>query len=445
MQCYKKHMDAEFLQQIREVTEDGLTREFVPKSPRDKEIISIPDVVSICIGVRRCGKSTLMESVILRLLQEGVSRDNIVCINFSDDRLLGLRAGGWDAFFSAYYGQFPEKRGKETVYFFFDEIQQFPHWELFVERLRREENCRIFITGSSAHLLAHEVGTELRGRTLSTELFPFSFGEFLMRCGVSPTGRGTTHRMKVFKAWDKYCAEGGFPAVFDVPEEARKLLHREYLNALMLRDVIERYKVTQPLALRHLVNRMVNGIGTLFSFRKVEEELKALGFSLNRNMVAQYLQWLEDAYFLFTIPVYSASVARQARELRKVYCVDHAMANTLSNGVLKNRGQMLENMVFVHLRRYTPQVYYYKTKNALEVDFIAVFPEGEKLLVQVCADMSAADTRKRELRALQAAMAESGLRHGLIVTNSAPESITTEAGDIELVPASAFLAHAPIA
>lgn len=438
-------MDAEFLQMVREVTEEGLTREFSPKCPRDKEIISIPDVVSICIGVRRSGKSTLMESIILRLLREGVSRDNIVCINFSDDRLLGLQSGGWDAFFSAYYGRFPEKRGQETVYFFFDEIQQFPHWELFVERLRREENCRIFITGSSAHLLAHEVGTELRGRTLSTELFPFSFGEFRVRCGISRTGRGTTHRMKVLHAWEKYRAEGGFPAVFDLPEEARKLLHREYLNALMLRDVIERHKVTQPLALRHLVNRMVNGIGTLFSFRKVGEELKALGFSTNRELVAQYLQWLEDAYFLFTIPVYSASVARQARELRKVYCVDHAMANTLSNGVLKNRGQMLENMVFVHLRRYTQQVFYYKTQNAYEVDFIAVFAEGEKLLVQVCADLSAPDTRKRELRALQAAMKESGLEHGLVITEgSTPETIRTDAGEIRIVPAADFLSVEPI-
>lgn len=433
-------MDAELLQRVREVTDEGLVREFTPKSPRDKKIPSIADVVSICIGVRRCGKSTLMESVILRLLEEGVSRDNIVCINFSDDRLLGLQSGGWDAFFSAYYSRFPEKRSRETVYFFFDEIQQYPHWELFVERLRREENCRIFITGSSANLLAHEVGTELRGRTLSTELFPFSFREFMVRCGVSPQGRGTTHRMQVLKAWERFCTEGGFPAVYALPDEARKMLHREYLNALMLRDVIERYKVTQPLALRHLINRMVNGIGTLFSYRKIGEELKALGFAVNREMVAQYLQWLEDAYFLFTIPVYSASVARQARELRKVYCVDHAMANTLSNGVLKNRGQMLENMVFVHLRRHTPQVFYYKTKNAYEVDFIAVFPEGEKMLVQVCADMSAPDTRKRELRALQAAMAESGLRRAFIVTDGAPESISAAEGEIELTPATQFLA-----
>lgn len=433
-------MDAEFLQSLREVTEEGLLREFQPKSPRDKTIISIPDVVSICIGVRRCGKSTLMESLILRLLREGVSRDNILCINFADDRLLGLQSGGWDALFSAYYGRFPEKRGKETVYFFFDEIQQFPHWSLFVERLRREENCRIFITGSSAHLLSHEIATELRGRTLSTELFPFSFGEFLMRCGVPRQGSGTTHRMKVLKAWEKYSAEGGFPAVFDLPAEARKLLHREYLNALMLRDVIERYKVTQPLALRHLVNRMVNGIGTLFSHRKVEEELKALGLAVNRNMVAQYLQWLEDAYFLFTIPVYSASVARQTRELKKVYCVDHAIANTLSNGVLKNRGQMLENMVFVHLRRQTPQIYYYKTQTGFEVDFIAVLPDGEKLPVQVCADMSAPDTRKRELRALQAAMAESHLTRGVVVTEGPAESLTTEEGTIDIIPATEFLA-----
>lgn len=145
-----------------------------------------------------------------------------------------------------------------------------------------------------------------------------------------------------------------------------------------------------------------------------------------------------------SIPVYSASVARQSRELRKIYCVDHAIASTLSNGVLKNRGQILENMVFVHLRRHTSQVFYYKTQNALEVDFVAVFPEGEKLLVQVCADMSSPDTRKRELRALQAAMAESGLQRGIIVTEGAPESIRTAEGSIEIVPAMKFLAESPL-
>lgn len=431
-------MNADFIQAVNHVVEEGLERQYAEQSPRDTVISFLPEVVSICMGVRRCGKSTLMGNLIHQLLQQGVPRENILSINFADDRLLGLQNGGWDALYTAYFSQFPEKRGRETVYFFFDEIQQFPRWELFVERLRREEKCQIFITGSSARLLAHDIATELRGRTLTWELFPFSFGEFLVRRGITK-GRGTSRRLNVLKAWEDYKQQGGFPAVYNLPADSRTHLHREYYNALMLRDVIERHRVSHPLALRHLVNRMVNGIGTLFSFRKVGEELKALGFTLTRDGVAQYLQWLEDAYFLFTIPVYSASVARQARELRKVYCIDHGMAATLSNGVLKNRGQALENMVFIHLRRQTPQVYYYKTKRALEVDFMAVMPDGEKHLIQVCADMSDADTRKRELRALQEAMAECSLTQGFIITESHAETITTAEGEIRILPAYEWL------
>lgn len=439
--CYIAAMDTTFQQAVQDVIDEGIERTSLAKSPRDKRIITLPEIVSICIGVRRCGKSTLMESVILKLLAEGVARENIVCINFADDRLLPLRVGGWDALFTAYYGRFPAKRHRETVYFFFDEIQQFPNWELFVERLRREENCRIFITGSSAHLLAHEVGTALRGRTLSCELFPFSFGEFLVRRGIARSGRGVNRRLALTKAWNDYKEQGGFPAVYDLPEPTRKLVHREYANALMLRDVIERYRVSQPLVLRHLATRMLNGIGTLFSFRKVEEELKALGFAVGRDTVAQYLKWLEDAYFIFTITVHTASVARQARELRKVYCVDHAMARSLGNGVLKNRGQVLENIVFVHLRRQTPQVCYYKTKNGHEVDFWATLPDGSQQAVQVCADMSTPETRKRELRALQAAMAESGLKEGWVVTENETETLQVPEGTIHLVPANVFLAE----
>lgn len=434
-------MDANFQETAKVIVDEGLEREFTPKSPRDIRIPEVPDVVSICIGVRRCGKSTLMEGVILKLLEGGVPRENIVCINFADERLLPLQSGGWDALYTAYYGRYPEKRKRETVYFFFDEIQLYPHWELFVERLRREENCRVFITGSSSRMLSEEIATELRGRSLSCELFPFSFGEFMTRAGVKRGGRGAARRLAQMKAWEDYKAQGGFPAVYGLPGETRRLMHHEYRNALMLRDVIERNRVSQPLALRHLVNRLLNGIGTMFSFRKVGEELKALGFPITRASVAQYLQWLEDAYFIFTITVYTASAARQTRELRKVYCVDHALAATLSNGVLKNRGQMLENIVFVELRRKTRQVYYYKSMGGFEVDFMAVMPDGAKRLVQVCADISSPATRKRELRALRAAMEETGLQEAWLVTEWENETVELPCGTVHVVPAADYLAQ----
>lgn len=422
---------------------DNQQMRFASASPRSLQIKTLDGVISIVMGVRRCGKSTLMENIMTRLVAQGTPRENIVWLNFSDDRFLSLHQGGWDTIHSVYYSMYPEKRHNEKVYFFFDEIQTYPNWELFVERLRREENCEIYITGSSSRMLSKEIGTALRGRTLSWELFPFSFGEYLIRCNPPRSKKSSNYRLLMQNAWERYKQEGGFPAVFGIEAPLRRQLHQEYFNALLLRDIIERYDVRSPQVLRHLSNRVINGIGTLFSVRKVHEEIKALGYSLSRETITQFLQWMEDAYFIFAVPAYSASVARQAREFRKIYCVDHAMAASLSTRILKNRGQMLENMVFCGLRRISPDIYYYRTRDNFEVDFISIMPNGDKNLVQVCEEMSTLETRAREVRALSAAMAETGLTTGYIVTENLRETIETDYGTICCIPAPEFLSDSP--
>lgn len=431
-------MNEEFKTIVTEQIIDNQQRPFAVASPRLLEIQALDGVISIVMGVRRCGKSTLMESKMAWLVTQGVPRENIVWLNFSDDRFLPLSYGGWDTIHSAYYSMFPEKRLKEKAYFFFDEIQLYPNWELFVERLRREENVEIYITGSSARMLSKEIGTALRGRTLSWELFPFSFAEFLIRCNPPRDKRGSHYRLFMQNAWERYKEEGGFPAVFGINPLLRRQLHQEYFNALLLRDVIERYNVRYPQVLRLLAGRVINGIGTLFSVRKVHDELKSLGYAIGRDTITQLLQWMEDAYFIFSVPAFSASYARQAREFRKLYCVDHAMAASLGTHIQKNRGQMLENMVFCALRQQSPDVYYYRTKENYEVDFIAILRNGDKVLVQVCADMSVPDTRRREIRALSSAMKETTLRSGYIVTESLNETIETPDGTIRCVPAPEF-------
>lgn len=428
---------------VTEQIVDNQQMHFASASPRSLQIKTLDGVISIVMGVRRCGKSTLMESIMTRLEEQGTPRENIVWLNFSDDRFLSLQQGGWDTIHSVYYSMYPEKRHNEKVYFFFDEIQTYPNWELFVERLRREENCEIYITGSSARMLSKEIGTALRGRTLSWELFPFSFGEYLIRCNPPKSKKSSNYRLLMQNAWERYKQEGGFPAVFGIEAPLRRQLHQEYFNALLLRDIIERYDVRSPQVLRHLSNRVINGIGTLFSVRKVHEEVKTLGYSVSRETITQFLQWMEDAYFIFAVPAYSASVARQAREFRKIYCVDHAMAASLSTRILKNRGQMLENMVFCGLRRITPDIYYYRTRDNFEVDFISIMPNGDKYLVQVCEEMSTLDTRAREVRALSAAMAETRLTTGYIVTENLRETIETDHGTICCIPAPEFLSDSP--
>lgn len=437
-------MSLEFVQTIRDIMESNMERPLETRCPRSLRVRTLDKHISIYMGVRRCGKSTLMEARMAELVAAGVPRENIVWMNFADPRLAPLHTGQWEAIHTAYYGKYPDKHLKEKVYFFFDEIQDFSGWETFVEWLRRDELSEIYITGSSSKLLSREIATTLRGRTLSWELFPFSFREFLVRCGVNPQGRGTTHRLSVQKAWQQYRTEGGFPEVFGLDENMRRHLHSEYMNAMLLRDVIERYEVKQPHVLRHLATRAVNGIGTLFSQRKAEAEFKELGYTMRREQISQYLQWFEDAYFIFSVPRYTPSVAKQAREFRKLYCIDHALAASLGSGILRNRGQQLENIVFLALRRLTPDVYYHKTEKGHEVDFLALQRETEsKWLVQVSENIEDPRTRTRELRALAEAMAETHTAESWLVTESAYDDITLPEGTIHVLPAYDFLLRLP--
>ncbi|HRZ80143.1 MAG TPA: AAA family ATPase, partial [bacterium] len=146
---------------------------------RDFDFYRIEKKADIFIGVRRCGKSTLMTQIMSDLIKNGVKRENILFMNFFDDRIAELRKIGPAVVTDVYFSLFPEKKGVEKIYCFFDEIQETANWEMFVERILRTELCEIYITGSSAKMLSSEIATQMRGRSLSYELFPFSFKEFL--------------------------------------------------------------------------------------------------------------------------------------------------------------------------------------------------------------------------------------------------------------------------
>ena len=169
------------LETLKSIILDFHEAELETGVPRRIRIEAVPDKVTICIGVRRSGKSTYLFQVIKRLLDEGVQPENILYLNFFDDRLHNLRREGLGLITEAYYSLFPEKKNAETVYCFFDEIQVIDGWEPFVDRLRRTERCEIYLTGSSAQMLSKEIATHMRGRALSWEIFPFSFRE----CGVN--------------------------------------------------------------------------------------------------------------------------------------------------------------------------------------------------------------------------------------------------------------------
>ena len=395
--------------------------------PRRLRIETVPGKATVCIGVRRSGKSTYLYQSIARLLEQGVPRQNILYLNFFDDRLHHLRHGDLGLSTDAYFSLYPEKKDAETVHCFFDEIQAAPGWEPFVDRLLRTERCQVHLTGSSAQLL-------------SWEIFPFSFREYLDYRGIDGAGElSTKRRLTIVKAFDEYWERGGFPEVAGLGRDLRIRIHQEYFNTILFRDLVERHDVSHPRAVSDLAHRLVDDAASLYTVNSLTGYLKSLGHKVPKASVSEYLEWFEDAYFLFTVRIFDASAARRNANPKKVYCIDHALIASVASGILVNSGHLLENLVFTALRRRYPEIHYYRTRTGRQVDFVVPRRGGPPMLVQACESLADPRTRKRETAALAAAMAELDVGTATIVTRNERERIEAGGAAIEVVPAWRFL------
>ena len=200
-----------------------------------------------------------------------------------------------------------------------------------------------------------------------------------------------------------------------------------------------RHDVAHPRAVSDLAQRLVDNTAALYSINRLTRYLQSLGHRAPKSAVSDYVEWFEDAFFLFTVRIFDASPARANANPKKIYCVDHALARSVGSGILVNAGHLLENLVFTALRRRTPDIRYFKDRNGREVDFVAPMPDGTRALIQVCESLVDPKTRKREVAALGHAMAALGLRKGTIVTRDEEDTVPVDAGRIDVVPAWRFL------
>jgi hypothetical protein len=432
--------DSTMIETIKSIILDFQENQLETGVPRRISIETVPDKATICIGVRRSGKSTYMFQIIKHLLDGGVSGQNILYLNFFDDRLHNLNKDSLGLILEAYYSIYPEKKNIEKVYCFFDEIQMISGWEPFINRLMRTEKCVVYLTGSSARMLSKEIATQMRGRALSWEIFPFSFLEFLDYKQIKIDGAlSTKKRLLVKKAFAEYWETGGFPEVSGLTRLLRIKIHQEYFHTILFRDLIERHDISHPKALTDLAYRLVDNISSLYSINSLTGYLKSLGYKAPKSSVSDYLKWFEDAYFLFTVRIFDASLARSNTNPKKIYCIDHSFITSVSSGILVNSGHLLENLVFIALRRLYSEIYYFKTKNNREVDFITIESGRPQMLIQVCESLAAPQTRKRETAALVEAMMELNIKTGIIVTQNEEEKMETDNGTIDVIPVWRFL------
>jgi predicted AAA+ superfamily ATPase len=411
-------------------------------TPRDLSISTVSGKATICIGVRRGGKSTYMLQLMQKLFEKGVSRQNIVQINFFDNRLHELQHSNLEVIIEAYYSIYPDKKNSEKVYYFFDEIQDIQNWEPFIERLLRSENCEVYITGSSAKMLSKEIATQMRGRSLAWEIFPFSLAEYLNYKDIKFANHMETKtRLLVQQGFAEYLQAGSFPEVAMLQQDLRIKIHQEYFNTMLFRDLIERHNVKNPLAVTDTAYWLINNTASSYTINSLTGHLKSLNHKITKDTVGEYIDWLEDAFFLFSVRIFDASLSRANANPKKIYCIDHALVTSVSSGILVNSGHLLENLIYITLRRITEKIYYYRTRNNREVDFIAILPHNKKVLIQVSEALADPKTQKRELSALREAMEELHLDSGIIVTLNEEKNIEDSAGTIRVVPAWKFLLY----
>lgn len=359
---------------------------------------NIPMAVIIS-GLRRVGKSTLLAQIAHQL-----GKDTFYYINFEDDRYFGFQADDASDLFEILVKNFGERR-----IFIIDEIQNVPGWELFVRRFI-DQGYKFYITGSNASLLSQELGTRMTGRYLPFELFPFSFKEYLQFRGLPVPDLARMRpvdRANLDHILDQFLTSGGIPIELKLPE-----LHflRTLYNDVLYRDIVSRYNLEAVPALRELSMLLLSNPANTVSYNKLKEHLKLKSV----NTVKAYFSYLENSWLIFTVNVYDYSLKRQQIAAKKTYCIDNGFAREVGFGFSPNTGRLLENLVFLQLRRKTKEIYYISLSSGEEVDFY--LPESQQM-IQVCKQMNSKETRERELRALQKSCEIYPVKKCLVLTN----------------------------
>jgi len=363
--------------------------------------LSLP-FAQVISGVRRCGKSTLLKQLMRKA-------PGFYYFNFEDPRAASFDTGDFQKLDEVFAEEFGE-----AAHYFFDEIQNAPKWELFV-RSRLDRKKHFLITGSNASLLSRELGTRLTGRHLAMELFPFSFGEFLLFSGKKPG----------VDSFDEYLEKGGFPEYL---KYRRAEILQELLNDIMSRDIAVRHRLKSLKTMKEIAVFLLSNVGKEFSYNSIK---KTFGLG-SVNTAISFISYLEDSYLLFTVPKFDYSQKKQIANQKKVYSVDNGLSSANSVSFSADKGRMLENAVFLHLKRKSKSIFYFSGKN--ECDFLVKEKEKISTAVQACLELNE-DNKERETKGLLEAMQKFGLKEGLIITRSQEDKIREKNKTITIKPA----------
>lgn len=379
---------------IKYVLQEFVERPLPEARPRELVLPTDSGKVIGLAGVRRCGKTFLFFDTIRRLLAEDVDRRRIVYLNFEDDRLQPVQAAELDLVMRSLHELFPET-AKGPVYLFLDEVQNAPSWERWVRRLCDTRSVSLFVTGSSSRLLTRDLGSALRGRSVTFEVFPLSFREFLAFRSIDPKPHSARDESRVRGAFEEFLRVGGFPEVVLADPAMRPLILEEYASVMLYRDLIERHAIRNELLLRTLLRHCFRHTASLIGISKLYRDFQSLGLSASKNTLFEYMAVLEDAGLVYLLPKHAASLRMQAHNPKKVHVVDTGLIAAFQAGADRDQGHKLETAVFLECRRQQKEWHYHV--NGGEVDLCDV--DGSKYF-NVCWRLAEPETARREEAAM---------------------------------------------
>lgn len=344
------------------------------------------DLIKVFTGIRRAGKSVMLELVKNELKESGIGEENFLCINFeqfSNSQFLDVES---------LYKKITDfqKNTKGKTYLFFDEIQEVEGWEKCINSCRIDFDCDIYITGSNAKLLSGELATYLAGRYVEFVIYPFSFAEFFeMNLIKNPNADKATCFMQFLKT-------GGMPFLSNFPDDdsAKSQYLIDIYNSVVLKDVVKRNNIRDVDTLERIVAYAFSNIGHIFSATSLSKYFKSENRKISHDTILNYLKFCSDAFLFYKINRYDLEGKKIVTVNEKYYCADHGLREALFGKNIQNIDQVLENIVCLELLRRNYKVYVGK-KGDLEIDFIAE-KQGKKIYVQVAYLLASEETIKRE-------------------------------------------------
>ena len=362
-----------------------------------KKIITVP-------GVRRCGKSTMMEIAINDLVNTGIPKEKILWIGFDDERLVNISSDELDDVVTAYMEMFPDIPIKD-VHMFFDEIQLIKNWEYFVLRVYKSYCKNIYICGSNASMLSSELGSALRGYPIEYETYPLSFREFCRFRKIATDSFLEQDRARLKSVFEIYNQSSAFPEIVLATSrsEQLKLLHG-YFDTMILRDLAEHYRITNTGVVRYFVKRIMANLTKPTSINAIYNDIRSQGLKISKDDLYLWADYVCSIFIFIRISRYDRSLAKERKSLDKFYCIDTGLRNAVLMPQSNDKGE--ENVI---------------------------------QLIQVTWSMADDETREREIKGLLEASSVTGCDNLLIITDDEKDTLQISGKRINVMPAWEWL------